>query len=100
MTATFHHDSLEYVRVAVSAKDQGESVDPTGDTVQFAFTIASEDPVTWNAGTWETDGSKFFARCLIGPGEVELYPRLWSVWVRITDNPEIPVIRAGGINVI
>ena len=32
----------------------------------------------------------------MGPGgEVTLAAGIWRIWVRVTDNPEVPVLRAG-----
>jgi hypothetical protein len=95
-------ESLEYIKVWVDAKRSGASFDPTGDVVEVAFTtgpdIVEED---WNEGSWEVIGRKYYARCLVGPGgTIELDDGSYQVWVRITDNPEIPVLKAGTIKVI
>lgn len=79
--------------------------DPTGLTVAFAFTLTDTAVgAQWYTGSWDgpavlqDDGSyRAVAQCLIGPngGEVELSTGAYVVWVRISDNPEVPVKRAG-----
>lgn len=97
--------STEYVRIRIVAEKNGAFIDPTPDTVQFSFP-ATGNPTTWSAGSWETDtdtlGNKvYYARCLVGPlGTVTLTAGKYDVWVKITDNPEIPVINAGRLTVV
>jgi hypothetical protein len=85
------------VQVPVLATIGGVLYNPTADEVQMAFT-QNGNPVTWNAASW-TSGpgtGSYLAECLVGPsGTVDLATGTWSVWVKITDNPEIPVINAG-----
>lgn len=95
--------SLQYVRYQVRATLLGADYNPTGDTVQFAFTDGS-DPAAWVAGAWETstdpdtDQTSYVARCLIGPGSSNALTKgKWYAWVKITDSPEVPVILAGTI---
>lgn len=93
--------STEYVLTRVVAIVDGAVVDPTADNVEMAFTQPGVDPDVgdWNAAEWETDpsGPKYFARLLVGPGAggLDLGKGTFAVWVRATDNPEIPVRRAG-----
>ena len=95
-------ESLEYVKVWVDAKRSGVSFDPTGDNVEMAFTTGPDvEEADWNESSWETIGRKYYARCLVGPGgAIELEDGSYEVWVRITDDPEIPVLKAGAIKVI
>jgi hypothetical protein len=52
----------------------------------------------WKTAEWETAGTKRYARCLVGPGgTTTLAKGLWAVWVKLTDNPEIPVKKADGM---
>jgi hypothetical protein len=83
--------SLEKISVAVTA-----TANPTGDTVQMAVALNYTNPVTWVAATWVTVAGVYYATVLIGPGSTlgALAPGIYSVWVKITDNPEIPVKRA------
>jgi hypothetical protein len=101
------HKSLAYVRTKVAAdKFDGDwDYNPTNDKVEFAFTDEGGpvDDTSWYNGSWETHGSahpKYFALCLVGPsGTVTLSPGSYEIWVKITDNPEIPVEYAGILEV-
>jgi hypothetical protein len=68
----------------------------------MAFTAgtATSTPasLTFYAATWDTASSAYYALCLVGPGgTTTLTAGIWTVWVQVTDNPEIPVINAGQI---
>lgn len=97
-------ESKEYVPAEVIAPH-----DPITLPVDFAFTEDnSADDAVWHAGSWEgpattrSDGTFLAcALCLVGPGEpAELDSGTYVVHVRITDNPEIPVKRAGVLTVV
>lgn len=86
--------STEYVPVQVSATIDGSSYDPTADKVQMAFMRGTAKPGSgdWNLARWETAGGTYLAECLVGPaGGIVLAPGLWSIWVQVTDSPEVPV---------
>lgn len=103
--------SLEYVRVPVATvDDDGAEVNPTSDAVALAFVADGETAdadTTFLSGDWDTDDSDpsrpiYYARLMVGPGSdpTVYHPTsgTWvDVWVRVTDNPESPVIRAGSI---
>lgn len=97
--------SREYLPVTVSASDDGQPYNPTADLVEFAFTPAgtSTQPSTWYAGEWDSTTAnpgtnEYTALCLIGPGGTAvLTPARYDVWLRITDNPERPVVPAGQV---
>lgn len=93
--------SLEYVQVQVTVPGTSQPYNPTSDVVQFAFEANGAAPVTWYTGTWFTPvANTYFAQCLVGPsGTVTLTPGLYTVWVKITDNPEIIVRTPGMIRV-
>lgn len=93
--------SVQYVPAQVTATIAGLNYNPTSDVVQMAFTSGTGQPSTWFTGTWETDQGAYVALCLIGPGTTagQLAAGVWNVWVKVTDNPEVPVIRAGQIQV-
>lgn len=101
MNLTISSLSKEYIRVAVSAKESGTAVDPTSDTVTMAF-VTTDEPVSgdFKTASWETDNGKYYARCLVGPGgTITLSDGLYSVWVKVTDSPEVPVLKAGTLMV-
>lgn len=107
MTVRQSVSSREYVRVSVAATEAGTTVDPTADVVSMAFVVANAAPLSgdFQSATWETDTSRgtptYYARCLVGPGGVvTLTIGLYDVWVKFTDNPEVPVRRAPGRLVI
>lgn len=74
------------------------TADPTADTVEMAFKQGPAVPASgdWKAASWGTFGGQHVALCLIGPsgGEVELAAGTWWPWVKLTDAPEAPVLRA------
>lgn len=94
--------SLEYVRVRVQARESGVLVNPTADTVTMAFkTSGTPTAPDFKTSSWETDASdpsnpKYYARCLVGTGgAATLTADVYSVWVKIVDSPETPIIKAG-----
>jgi broad specificity phosphatase PhoE len=99
--------SREYVSAAVTAKAAGTPVNPTSDTVEFAFTTVTAKPASgdWKTGSWDgtqpqTPGNAYIAHCLVGPGgTVELPAGRYTMWVRITDSPEVPVIPFGLLHI-
>ena len=94
--------STEYIRVPVSATENGQPVDPTSSTVEFAFmTDPKLEPTTWYNGSWETAGTTYYARILIGSGAggTALADGKYYVWLRITGSPEIPVRRVGVLEI-
>lgn len=98
--------STEYIQVEVTATVNGSSpYNPTGDQVQMAF-IASGNPESgdWHTGAWQTlsssAGPVYLAQCLVGPsGGVALLAGTYGVWLKVTDNPEIPVRQVGILQV-
>jgi hypothetical protein len=96
--------STVYVQVPVEATVNGISdYNPTGDPVLLAFLPPGTNPGVsdWKPGSWQsvaaTSGTVFLAQCLIGPGTggVTLTPGTYRIWVKVTDNPEIPVDDVG-----
>lgn len=85
--------SLQKVFVEVTTT---ATADPTGDTVQVAVAPTYTPPVTWAAGTWVKQTGVFYVSVLIGPTSAigQLSTGIYNVWVKVTDNPEIPVMRA------
>jgi hypothetical protein len=93
--------SLRYVEVPVTARHSGAVVDPTGDTVSFAFKAVGVDPVPGDlvTGGWETITGPpvvYNARCLVGPGgAATLAKGTYRIWCKVTDSPEIPMDPVG-----
>lgn len=89
--------SCQYVPVLVKA----EAATPTSDTVQMAF-VASGDPQSgdWNTASWAAQQNlpttQGIAQCLVGPGgTIALATGTYTIWVKVTDSPEVPVQVAG-----
>lgn len=85
--------STEYIRIPVSVTVHGSPYNPTSDPVSFAFvTSGSPGSSDWHTGSWDTVAGAYFALCLVGPGAggVPLAAGNYLIWLRITDNPEIP----------
>lgn len=99
--------STQYVLVPVSATKAGASYNPTGDAVQFAFMpTATQVPgiSDWVSGLWQTDTSSllypYLAQCLVGPsGTITLGLGTYYMYLRVQDNPEIPVLIAGQLQI-
>ena len=86
--------STEYVRVSVATNPP---TDPTTDDVSLAFLEAGTEPTDpdWIAGTWETVSGTYYARVLVGPDGHALDVGSYIVWLKVVDNPEEPVRKAG-----
>jgi hypothetical protein len=101
VTLTQLAESTEPVQLQVSATSEGLAYDPTGDPVQIAFVPvpsppASPDPTDaeWNTAYWETDpGPAYWAGILVGPlnGGVQLEAGAYVAFVKVIDNPAVPV---------
>jgi hypothetical protein len=97
------HLSTEYILIPVSVTKAGAPYNPTSDTLQFAFMptpVQIPQSGDWVSGTWETDSANiiypYTAKCLIGPsGTVTLGTGTYIIYLKITDNPEIPVLAGG-----
>lgn len=106
------YESLQYIRYVVKATVNGNSsYNPTSDTVQFGFDSTPSSrgdvpPGSWVAGSWETDTisgqTAYVAKCLVGPGGtfVPAARTTYWVWIQITDNPEIPVMQVGQLQIV
>lgn len=96
----------QHVKVGVRFMSEGAEVDISTDPVSLAFPVYGVDPVAldWLTSDWEVVANpavgnyKYLARTLIGPGSAKTLPvGLYDVWVKVTDNPESPVIQATGM---
>ena len=100
MNLTLSSLSTDYVQVPVSAAIDGANYNPTPDTVQLAFMAPGASPGTsdWHTGSWDTPSAgTYMAQVLIGPaaGGIVLTPGTYTIWVKVTDNPEVPVRTPG-----
>jgi hypothetical protein len=87
--------ATEYLRAAVTVDG---AVPPLIDPVHFAFLTGwPTDSTTWHAGAW-VDGK---ARILVGPGVGGLIIPVgtYRVFLRVTDNPEIPIDQIGQLTI-
>ena len=93
--------STQYVQVPVTAFGTAGTYNPAGDPVAFAFvpvTYPVTEPASWATGSWATyPGPAYYAQCLVGPanGGTALSIGLYSIVVKITDDPEVPVLWPG-----
>lgn len=92
--STIHRDSVEYLNVTVSAP---AGVSLSAQPVAIAVVAGSPAVTDWHTAAW-VEGTTT-ARLLVGPAHVALTPGYLNVWVKVTDNPETPVLKAGTITV-
>jgi hypothetical protein len=101
------HLATMYVFVPFQVTKSGIPYNPTGDTVQFAFAATATyvpQVSDWVAGDWDTDTTDiiypYSAKCLVGPaGTITLGIGTYIIYVRVQDNPEIPVLIAGQLQI-
>lgn len=87
---TIYRGSTEYLEVAVTA-----DVTLASQPVSISF-----DRTTWHSAAWTGDpGLTRTARLLVGSSGCPVPAKSTPVFVRITDNPEAPVIYAGTLAV-
>jgi hypothetical protein len=95
--------STEYVLVQVTFMDPvtGLQIDPTGDTAAMAFTSSTVDPVSgdWVSATWRVGGPPYIAQTLVGPTGKQLAKGGYRVWIKISSNPELPILRCGYLKI-
>lgn len=97
--------NTRFILVPVSAVVEGIPVSPAADVVQFAFKAAGAEPASgdWNQGSWwpaaNSDGTWMAQSPLIGPGHLALGIGIYVIHVKIYDNPEIPVLRPGELEI-
>jgi len=97
--------ATDYVQVPAAAYVDGAPVNPTSDLIEMAFTTVGARPGSgdWHTGSWDTaPGGTYLAQCLVGPGTggVVLGLGIYSWWVRVTDNPTIPVAEVGQLQIV
>lgn len=100
----------EYLAFPVALTVGGTPINPTTDAVAFAFmpSPANADPATgdWHTASWTTTGNGgYLAQVLVGPASGGVVPApagagLWNVWIKVTDNPQVPVWLAGTLKLV
>jgi len=101
------HLSLKNIYLPVSATQLGLPYNPTADVVQFAFLpqpTQVPQPTDLVPGAWETWTTDvlypYRAKCLVGPGgAITLGIGNYVIWVKISDNPEIPFDIVGQLQI-
>ena len=96
-----------YVFVPFAVTKSGVAYNPTSDAVAFAFapTPTYVPQVSdWVAGSWDTNTTSalypYSAKCLVGPaGTITLGIGAYIMYCRVTDNPEIPVLVTGQLQI-
>jgi len=106
--------STQYVSTNIS---NTEGINPTSDTVQFAFLggvsnssqaneLVPTSSTTWYTGSWPSmspvtnTANSYTATILVGPaGTVALTTGTYLMLAKVTASPEAPVIFCGPISV-
>jgi hypothetical protein len=103
-----NHLSLQYLGIPVKATTlAGAPYNPTALPVAMAFMPqATQSPSSpdWQAAIWSAVPSNvlypYAAYCLIGPGgTITLTTGTYVIYLKITGDPEIPVIYAGQLEI-
>jgi len=97
---------LRYILSECDVTKAGVTYNPTSDVIKWAF-VPLGTPVasaTWATGSWETVGTVYYARCLVGcgaavGGDVTLAAGTYTAYWKITDSPEIPIEPVGTVSV-
>lgn len=98
--------SVDFLTAWVDSTRGGavEGVSLSSQPVAIAFTAVGHDPdvtTTWRSATWfGTAGVARGAGILIGPGTSHVIAEgKYEVYVKVTDNPTIPVGHAGRLTI-
>lgn len=99
--------STRYCQVPVFvAAPGGGAYNPSGDVVQMAFmpNPPNDNPAIddWHTGSWVAGTNNgWLAQVLVGPsnGGVPLAEGVYTVWVQVVDNPEVPVEPVGTLTI-
>ena len=99
--------TTQYVQVPIDTTFNGSPYNPTADVVSMAFmpttTNANPGVSDWKTASWVTPVAGSYAiRCLVGPsnGGNILTVGSYNIWVKIADNPEVPIEEVGIITII
>jgi hypothetical protein len=94
-------ESVEFLSAWV---DSGGEATLSSQPVAIALTAERQDPdddTTWLTASWTgTADTARAAAILIGPGTShEIAEGRYEVWVRVVDNPEVPIVHAGRLTI-
>lgn len=88
----------------------GQPLNPTADAVSFAFmpSPANANPGVsdWHTGSWfTTTNGGYEAQILVGPANGGVVPQpagpgLWNVWIKVADNPQVPIWQIGMLQLV
>jgi hypothetical protein len=106
-TIGMSHLATMYVFVPFAVTKSGIPYNPTSDAVVFAFMpTPTQVPqnTDWVTGSWDTDTTQviypYSAKCLVGPaGTITLGIGTYVIYTKVTDNPEIPVLITGQLQI-
>ena len=90
--------SSQYFRVQVSAQISTGALNVSADPVAFAFLPNNTEPTSstvFTTGSWESTSTPYVAQCLIGPLGLVLPIGSYIAYVKVTSNPEVPILAAG-----
>jgi hypothetical protein len=85
---TYERESVEFQPVTVTVDGT-----PVTTGVEIAVTTGNQRPTTWAAATVLDDQVGY----LIDGLDPE---RVYTLWARVTDSPEVPVVRAGEFQIL
>lgn len=108
ITLTQLAGSTEPIQFAISAIDaEGNSYNPTSDPVAVAFAPVTSPPAvfnpgtaTWNTATWSVQAGNpnpvYWVNVMPGPlnGGIPVTAGSYVAYVRVTDNPAVPILPA------
>lgn len=90
-TRVIYRGATEYINAPVVA-----NVTLSSQVVAFSFDAG----VTWTAAAWVgSAGTTRTAQLLVVASTTFPAPGMYTLLVRVTDTPEIPIMNAGGITV-
>ena len=89
----------ETISTQVIKKENQATVDPTSDTVYFAFVTVDTEPGAsdWNSGTWQSTTTTYYAQIQVGGtgsgATVELAEGNYDVWIRVDSSTSSDDVR-------
>ncbi|MGC5012532.1 hypothetical protein ACLQ2R_17350 [Streptosporangium sp. DT93] len=93
---TIPWQSKEYLKAPIAGSADLGSLPP-----EMALLPVGQDPISgdWLSAQWIVEGGQLKAMILIGPDTALPLTKglLYQVWVRITAEPEIPLLKPGTV---